>query len=353
MYQVLLLSAYDGVSHRYWRESLGQYLVDLDTDLQVTSVSLPARYFSWRQRGNSLAFARHPDLQQSFDLVIATSVTDLAALRGMNRNIASAPVVVYFHENQFAYPDAHQQGLLERQLTSIYTAISGDHLLFNSDWNRQSFMAGASSLLGKMPDQVPRGVVSSLQEKSSILPVALPSLEPPVNVQRDLPRIVWNHRWEHDKGPERLRQIVEQLVEQGLDFSMSLLGQRFSKKPGALLEVARLLADTGRLGLCEYLDDRDVYLDALGRHNLVLSTADQEFQGLAVQEAILSGCTPIVPDALAYPEYVPAPLRYRDVDEAVTLLTSMPTMAVDLKRYSWQAIGPQWLAVVKQQLRLQ
>ena len=44
----------------------------------------------------------------------------------------------------------------------------------------------------------------------------------------------------------------------------------------------------------------------------VLSTADQEFQGLAVMEAMALGCIPVVPDQLAYPEYVPDTHRYLD-----------------------------------------
>ena len=210
----------------------------------------------------------------------------------------------------------------------------------------------ASSLLAGMPDQVPKDIVSSLREKSTVLPVALPPLKAPVNVERDRPRIVWNHRWEHDKGPELLQQIVVRLLEQNREFSMSLLGQRFARVPAAMQEVKKLLIDAGRLDLGDYMEDRAAYLGALGRHNLVLSTAGQEFQGLAVQEAMLRGCTPVVPDALSYPEYVPAQLRYTDAAHAVELLMSAPVATIDLERYSWQTIGPEWLATVNELVRL-
>ena len=101
------------------------------------------------------------------------------------------------------------------------------------------------------------------------------------------------------------------------------------------------------------MEDRESYLAALGRHNLVLSTADQEFQGLAVQEAILRGCTPVVPDALSYPEYVPEQLRYSGAAGAVELLLAAPDMTIDLDRYSWQAIGPEWIATLQELVRLQ
>ncbi|MDP5208731.1 DUF3524 domain-containing protein [Microbulbifer sp. 2205BS26-8] len=63
-------------------------------------------YFSWRIRGNSLTWARGGaarTLRQDWDLIIATSMADLSALRGLVPEIAGVPVVVYFHENQFAY----------------------------------------------------------------------------------------------------------------------------------------------------------------------------------------------------------------------------------------------------------
>ena len=44
--------------------------------------------------------------------------------------------------------------------------------------------------------------------------------------------------------------------------------------------------------------------------DIVLSTAEHEFQGLAVMQAVAAGCVPVVPDRLAYREQYPAALRY-------------------------------------------
>jgi hypothetical protein len=344
--EALILSAYDGQSHRYWRQGLTQFLADERPEISLTEVTLPARHFSWRQRGNSLSFALHPALQRRYDLMIVTSLTDLSALRGMNRHLANVPAIVYFHENQFAYPDRHPQGLLERQVTSIYTAISGEQLVFNSEWNRRSFLEGAQALLAKMPDEVPHGIVAALSAKSMVLPVALDMPASDSEVSHDVPRIVWNHRWEHDKGPELLKQIVTRLLASGRHFSMSLLGQRFASQPEGFEQVEALLASSGRLGVSGYLEDRDAYLACLSEHNRVLSTASQEFQGLAVQEAILCGCTPVVPDDLSYPEYVPDSLRFGNVEEAVEMLLRVPGTGVDLADYTWEVAGPQWLALI-------
>ena len=149
MHKILLLSAYDALSHRYWRDGLGKYLAA--NGMELHQVALPARNFAWRSRGNSLTFAFDDRLQQDFDLLIVTSMTDLSALRGLNSRLSRVPAIVYFHENQFAYPDRSEQGLVERQLTSIYTALAADVVVFNSQFNRSTFMQGMFDLLIVLP----------------------------------------------------------------------------------------------------------------------------------------------------------------------------------------------------------
>lgn len=352
MHNLLLLSAYDGLSHQYWRTGLVDYLAAAAPEFAVTVVTLPARHFSWRQRGNSLSFAMKEELQRDFDLVIATSMTDLSALRGLNRQIAGVPALVYFHENQFAYPDQVPQGLLERQLTSIYTAISGDWLFFNSRYNFETFIEGAGQLLARMPDHVPKGIAALIQQKSSLVPVALELLETlNKNISGNPLRIVWNHRWEHDKGPARLKEIVEGLLASGCDFRFSLLGQQFGTHPWEFDQIVAVLEAAGRLGELGFKEDRQAYLNSLANHDVVLSTAEQEFQGLAVQEAIACGCVPVVPNALCYPEYVPSQLRYDSAGEAVDILRQAVSMKpLDLSEYGWEHVGPLWLDRLKQMI---
>ena len=69
---VLLLSAYDAPSHRYWREGLAGYFVDYC----FTQLTLPPRYFSWRIRGNSLSWGwtREDVLTRDYDMLVATSL---------------------------------------------------------------------------------------------------------------------------------------------------------------------------------------------------------------------------------------------------------------------------------------
>ncbi|MFB0969928.1 MAG: DUF3524 domain-containing protein, partial [Pseudomonadales bacterium] len=172
-------------------------------------VTLQARYFSWRFRGNSLTLSQRHELSQAYDLVIATSMTDLATLKGLTPSLNGIPVILYFHENQFAYPDVssanHQ---VERQITQLYSAIAADQLVFNSSFNQRTFMEGVGDFLAKMPDGIPPGVVDGLSQKARVIPVPIEidrsgeksseNMSPSKQHGCDSRHIVWNHRWEHD-----------------------------------------------------------------------------------------------------------------------------------------------------------
>ena len=70
--KILLLSAYDAHSHRYWRESL----VDQFEQYQWTVLSLPPRFFSYRVRANPMTWfiEQRTTLSADYDLIIATSM---------------------------------------------------------------------------------------------------------------------------------------------------------------------------------------------------------------------------------------------------------------------------------------
>src|SRR5690554_4277065 len=87
--RALLLSAYDAPSHRYWHQTLSSALTAIDW----TTLSLPARYFNWRIRSNSLywAHAEKACLQQPWDFLLATSMVDLTGLRALLPSLAQVP----------------------------------------------------------------------------------------------------------------------------------------------------------------------------------------------------------------------------------------------------------------------
>ncbi len=357
---LLLLSAYHASSHKRWTTGLVEHL---QPHFQITLKTQPPRHFAWRSRGNSLhwAFDDHlADLQP--DLLVATSMVDLAGLRGMLPHLATTPTVAYFHENQFAYPTRDDELRPNLLLTNLYTALAADLVLFNSPHNRRTMIDGVHSFLRKMPDQVPPGVTDHLRRHSQILAVPLENqlfVAPRVRHEPDFSpplRIIWNHRWEYDKAPERFFKALFDLADEGVPFRLVVLGQRFREAPPIFEEARHRLQD--RIDHMGHVSSREDYLQWLRRGDIVVSTALHEFQGLAVQEAVALGCRPVLPDRLAYPDFFEPPFLYpsdaaqpdADVqslkDHLRPLLTFPDRLGdpplPDLHSWSWEHLGPRY-----------
>ena len=303
---IWLLSAYRADSHAAWADWLVAHLPEVDWRVR----ELPGRHFRWRIRGNPLSWLDELPGEPP-RRILATSMVDIATLRGLHPWLAAVPVDYYFHENQFAYPVSPRQvRSVEPQIVQLYGALTAERLLFNSQFNRDSFLDGVDDLLRRMPDAVPAGIRARLAPRCRVLPVPVTPLAPQT---RDPGLILWNHRWEYDKAPEVFADAVERLAERNVDFRLALLGPRPQATPEPLARIRqrvpeRIVAD-GRVS------DAD-YRALAGQAGVVVSTATHEFQGLAVLEACTAGARPLVPDALCYPEQYPPAHRYPPGDAA-------------------------------------
>ena len=120
------------------------------------------------------------------------------------------------------------------------------------------------------------------------------------------------------------------LHEEGVDFRVHVIGQQFREQPPVFAEMRPLLeSHIGEWGMVE--SDTD-YQKLLQESHVVLSTTLHEFQGLAVLEAVASGCIPLVPDRLAYPEFIPDEYRYPSYpddaeSESQAIATHLKTLA--------------------------
>ena len=299
--KIWLLSAYRADSHAAWAD----WIIDNHPSIEWQRLELPGRYFRWRIRGNPLSWLDSLP-QQIPDLILATSMVDLATLKGLHPQLAHVPAYYYFHENQFAYPVSEQQfSSVEPQMVQLYGALSADRLLFNSAFNRDSFLNGVEELLEQMPDATPTNLRQRLKTKSHIYPVPVYPITS--DTKKDSKLILWNHRWEYDKAPELFVDAMIELSEQGIEFSLALLGARSRRPPDALTRCRQQLAD--RI-VADGKVDSDQYRQILGKSAIVVSTSLHEFQGLAVLEAVSAGARPLVPDALCYPEQYPEHYRY-------------------------------------------
>jgi len=321
--RILSLSAYEAQSHRYWQDSLER----LFPSWYWRRLSLPPRHFSWRVRGNPLYWAleQREVLEGEFDLLVATSMVDLATLRGLVPALTHLPSVYYFHENQFAYPQQQQQqGLLEAQMVSIYGALAADRVLFNSAYNRESFLNGCDELMRQLPDYVPAGLSARVQARSAVLPVPLRldvvrQADPAWPGQAgDYPqrplRLVWLGRFEFDKNAGGLCRLLQVLERRGLEYELAVVGQQFRDSPPVFDEIRDTYAH--RLVSWGFVERTADYYGLLQGADIVLSTALHEFQGLAVLEAVAAGCLPVVPRRLSYPEIYPAACCYCSSPEA-------------------------------------
>lgn len=346
----LLLSAYDAISHKRWREGLLAHTTSSPIDWTV--LTRPARHFAWRMRENSATWAFGPaskTLEHPFSLILATSVTDLSALRGFAPTLTRAPNILYFHENQAAYPWREQAraNALHLRLQEIYAALSADALVFNTAFNRHTFLNGARELLDAMPDGVPDALLAKLERCTHIIPVGLdPSCFAPRAPREERVQLVWNHRWEYDKAPDRLIAALELVVERGLGdlFELHLLGESFRKIPASIQRAKQTLSD--QLITFGFVEPRGRYADILARADIAISTAIHEFQGLATLEAIAAGAHPLTPDRLAYTEYVPLGWRYTSApdDERAEVIALADHLCRRLHDQSWRQNDPSELA---------
>ncbi|MCP4413169.1 MAG: DUF3524 domain-containing protein [Gammaproteobacteria bacterium] len=351
--KILLLSGYDAASHQYWRQLLENHM----PEYQWTQVAMPDRHFYWRVRGNSLGFAYNYKevLEKSYDLLITTSMVDLSSLRGFCPTLANTPTLVYFHENQFAYPVSNAKpNLVNVQLTSIYNALCADKILFNSNFNRLTFYKGAAELLKRFPDEVPKDLVEKLQPLSDVIPVPIELVSSDNKIEKksiDFPvQIVWNHRWEYDKQPDVFFNAMKQLKQEGVSFKLHILGQSFRNQPECFTEAEQSLSD--EIQTFGY-QDRDDYLNILSSADMVVSSSLHDFQGLSLQEGIALGCMPIAPNRVAYPEYIPEQLLYETAEnpelEASNLcskiqecITLRERLVPDVQDYSANSLIPKY-----------
>ncbi len=357
--KILVLSAYHAPSHRRWIRGLCENLSHHTFQI----ITQPPRHFPWRSRGNSLAWAFDEEIQNAeADVLVTTSMVDLAGLRGMVPRLSEIPTLVYYHENQFAYPTRDGRMNANLLVTNLYTALAADRVLFNSTYNRRSFLRGIDDFLDGMPDQIPDGVADAVADKSTVVPVPLEDdlfdAQGGDTARAGGPlRIVWNHRWEFDKGPETFFKALFALQER-VDFRLVVLGQQFREAPPIFAEARERLAD--RIDQWGWVEDRIDYLQWLHTSDVVVSTALHEFQGLAVQEAVIADCLPVLPDRLAYPNFFDDRYLYtsepgESSDDTAALLNRLEELAADpeaaralprpdLRKLSWDKLGNRYEA---------
>ncbi len=346
----LFLEPYFGGSHRAFVLGLQKYL-----DFSWTIISLPARKWKMRMQlaapwmaEQVIALVRAGN---QYDGILCSTFLDVAVFRALLlRAGIDLPLALYFHENQFSYPgQVPDPGLHQFTAINFTSALTADRIAFNSEYNRKTFFAGVHQYLKRATDTRMGHLEQEIEAKSCILFPGLDFsfIDGAVRQRREhrMPVIVWNHRWEHDKGPEDFFSVLFRLAERGIDFRLIVLGQRFRNSPSIFTLARENLSR--RLIHFGYVEDRNEYGRLLVQGDLVVSTALHEFFGMAVLEAVRAGNYPLVPDRLAYREIFPRQYRYSPVGlHAVLRYLLQKTPRLDRSeidaltgRFAWPALA--------------
>lgn len=339
--RLLLLEPYWTGSHRAWAEGWAAH-----SRWEHAQAHLPGRFWKWRMQAAAITLARRltdDAPRPAPDVLMATSMLDLSVFLGLTRCwSARLPAVYFAHETQLTYPQAAIDPAWEasrRQraarddreygLINLRAMLAADAVWWNSIHHRDSFLEALPGFLKGFPDHRELNASARIRRRSRVLPVgldlaALDAARPTQRIPGPV-RVLWNHRWEHDKGPDRLLRLMDGAERLGLPVQWVLLGPNFAQEVAELAAIRERHGD--RLHHLGFVADRAAYTRLLWQSDIVLSTARHDYFGLAVAEGLACGCLPLLPAALAYPERLPPDLAamglYADEDDCLSRLAAL------------------------------
>ncbi|XP_078377425.1 tRNA-queuosine alpha-mannosyltransferase-like isoform X2 [Oculina patagonica] len=325
---------------------------------------------------------------ESVGVLFASSVLNLAELVALRPDLAQLKKVLYFHENQLIYPvRKHQDRDFQYGYNQILSCLVADDVVFNSCFNMESFLSSINCFLKLMPDYRPKGLDQMIRPKCRVVYFPLKEvnafesacgkdglvLETKIPVEDVMEKImpdgskkthlkssvyqqleskdsrplhiVWAHRWEHDKDPDLFFHTLYQLADQGLQFKVSVLGETFSEVPGIFEEAFTRIKD--HVLHWGYQESRQDYINILKAADVAVSTAQHEFFGVSMLEAVQHGCYPLCPNKLVYPEIFPSEYLYstpQQLSKKLRYFCKNPRhvrthqVTVDWKRFTWDAL---------------
>ncbi len=355
MARVLLVDPFLEGSHRAWAEGLAAY-----SRHEILPLGLESG--SWRERmrrGSQLLAERVRANSPSPDVIIATDMLDLPLFLALTRpRFLDTPIVAYFHENQFTYPRIRRERLNSWFGQINYaSALTADVVAFNSEFHRRDFLRALRTFESVPNNWYRPGSADEIEAKAIVLPpgIDLRSLQLGEPVPRDRRQVLWNARWEFDKGPTLLARLLTRLAEAGLQFSVAIAGAPGPNPDRALFALRETLAD--RIVHFGFAPDRAAYARLLWSSGIVLSTARHEFFGLGFTEAMACGCVPLAPAAQNYPHLIPPEWHdrclYESEEDAAAKLAALledppprePFQAAAAS-YDWERLIPRWDALI-------
>ncbi len=299
------LEPYYSGSHKYFADGFVKCFPE-----KIQLLTLQGRHWKWRMHGSAVTFAEMIEKSGTeFDTLIVSSLTDTALLKSLV--LPKAPktrFVTYFHENQLAYPWSENDK--EPSKTDMHyafinftSALVSDLVLFNSEFNKESFFTALEGFLRSFPDNRLTNKIDTVYKKSKVLYPGI-NIIPKSNGDKDnILKILWNHRWEYDKDPVAFFETMFRLKEAGIHFQLVVLGEEKSTSP----EIFRIAREKLKDEIISfgYAENYEEYKSLVSCCNILPVTSKHEFFGISVLEAASAGVIPILPKMLSYPEIFP------------------------------------------------
>ena len=362
--RIAAVEPYFGGSHRHFLLGLQRHSTH---DMQL--FTMPPRMWKWRMRGAALHLARALNAaaakRGAFDVLFCSDFVNVPDLRALlPPALRTCPIALYMHENQLGYPLSPDEDFDPYfGFTNVISCLSAEAVVFNSEFHRRDFLARLPKFLPRLPDYDRSWVLDTIARRAEVLPVGLDLAELDAQRPHDSPhddspvrrqpaRILWNHRWEFDKGPERFFGALRTLTERNVPFIVDVAGESFERRP-EIFDTAR--AELGeRVGQFGMIEDRVDYVRALWSADIVVSTSHQEYFGISMAEAVCCGAWPIAPRALVYEDlyrtadgahlYADDRELVRLLERACTTSPLVPPAALRdrLEAFDWRRLAPQF-----------
>lgn len=366
--RIAVVNPYSAGSHAQWAEGLCRELplagIRAGTDVKVGLVDLPGRHWKWRMHAAALVLVERlqgmPWFQEGVDVFIVTDMLDVGQFRAaLPPEHRTTPIILYFHENQLTFPEHPERPAREWDRHYAFLNVTGallaDAVWFNSAYHRTLFLEALPGFMSAFPAPRPVDSVRRIADKSRVMPIGIEDdirweagSQRPDRFGPGPPVVVWNHRWEYDKGPAAFLACLDAAVAEGAEFRLAVMGQRFDQVPDAFAEMKERHAQ--RIEVWGHVDSRAEYVEVLQSSHLALVTAHHDFFGISVLEAALAGVHVIAPNELAYPEHFMGDCLHERSGLAgafIRALGQLPQEGVKLRSaYSWPRIADAMLASV-------